>query len=133
MIKQIYSLTKLQLQNVYGINVFRHTKDKTEKRKKLALAIVYVWLIVLVAGYVGGLTYGYCYLGLSEMVPAYLIMISSIVILFFSVFKAGNVIFQRNAYDILASLPIRQSAIVVSRFLRMYVENLLLASVLMIP
>lgn len=133
MIKQIYNLTKLQLKNLYGINIFFHTKDKSEKRKKLVLAIVYLWLIVMAMGYVGGLTYGYCFLGLSEMVPAYLIMISSVIILFFSIFKAGSVIFQKNGYDMLVSLPIRQSAIVVSRFLRMYVENLMLTLIVMIP
>lgn len=133
MIKQICNLSKMQLKNLYGVNVFFHTKDKTEKKKKLALGIAYLWLIVMAIAYVGGLTYGYCYLGLSDMVPAYLIMISSVIILFFSIFKAGSVIFQRNAYDILASLPIRQSAIVVSRFLRMYVENLILTMIVMIP
>ena len=126
MIKQIKHLVKLQLVNLYGINVFRFTKDKTEQKKKIALAAAYVLLIVMGIFYVSGLTYGYIILGLSDMVPAYLIMISSLLILFFSFFKAGSVIFQRNAYDILASLPISQTAIVVSRFIRMYVENLLL-------
>ena len=39
MIRQIKNLTKLQLQNMYGLNVFRFSKDKAEKRKKLALAV----------------------------------------------------------------------------------------------
>ena len=133
MIKQIKHLVKLQLVNLYGINVFRFTKDKTEKKKKIALAAVYVLLILMAVFYVSGLTYGYSILGLADMVPAYLIMISSLLILFFSFFKAGSVIFQRNAYDILASLPISQTAIVVSRFIRMYVENLLLVLVVMLP
>lgn len=133
MIKQIKHLVKLQLVNLYGINVFRFTKDKTEQKKKIALAAAYVLLIVMGIFYVSGLTYGYIILGLSDMVPAYLIMISSLLILFFSFFKAGSVIFQRNAYDILASLPISQTAIVVSRFIRMYVENLLLTLVVMLP
>ena len=67
------------------------------------------------------------------MLPAYLIMLSSLIILFFSVFKAESIIFQRNAYDILVSLPITQTAIVVSRFIRMYVENMLLTFVIMLP
>ena len=36
MIKQIKSLTKLQLKNLYGLNVFRFTKDKKEKARKIA-------------------------------------------------------------------------------------------------
>lgn len=131
--KQISVLIGLQLKNMYGINVFRHTKDKKERAKKLALAVAYALVAVMVVSYIGGMVFGYTYLGLEELVPAYLIMICSVIILFFSIFKAGNVIFQRNAYDILCSLPVSQTAIVVSRFVRMYVENLILTSLVMIP
>ena len=131
--KQIYNLTKLQLKNIYGINVFRFTKNQKEKRQKMAMGMVIAFLIVFAACYMGGMAYGYIYLGLSKLLPAYLIMLSSIIILFFSIFKAGSVIFQKNAYDILASLPITQSAIVISRFIRMYVENMLLTFIVMLP
>ena len=132
MIKQIKDLTKLQLKNIYGLNVFRFTKDKKEKTRKLSLAIMYVLLIMMACGYIGTTTFGYIFIGLAELVPSYLIMLSSLLILFFSIFKAGSVIFQKNAYDILCSLPISQTAIVVSRFIRMYVENLLIAFVVML-
>jgi len=133
MIKQICNLTKLQLKNLYGLNVLRHTKDKKQKGIKIALLCTYMFLILIACGYVGGLTFAYSYLGLFEMIPAYLIMISSLIILFFAIFKAGSVIFQKNAYDILASLPLPQSAIVISRFIRMYIENLMIAVIVMFP
>ena len=133
MMKQIKTLTKLQLQNLYGLNVFRYTKDKKKKNTTIALGFVYALLVVMVAFYIGGAAFAYTYLGMEEIVPAYLIMLASIVILTFAIFKAGSVIFQENAYDILCSLPVSQTAIVVSRFLRMYVEHLLLTLVVMIP
>ena len=132
MIKQIKSLTKLQLKNLYGLNVFRFTKDKKEKARKGSLLIIYIFLILMACGYIGLATFGYISLGLGEMIPAYLIMLSSFMILFFAIFKAGSVIFQKNAYDILCSLPLSQTAIVVSRFIRMYVENLLLSFIVMV-
>ena len=131
--KQISNLVKLQLKNLYGINVIRHTTDKKVKKRKLALAVVYAVLAVMICFYMGAAAYGYIALGLAEMVPAYLVMISSLLILFFGIFKAGNVIFQRESYDILCSLPVSQTAIVVSRFVRMYVENLLLVCGIMLP
>ena len=121
MIKQIKNLIKLQLVNLYGMNVFRFTKDKKEKMRKRGLAFVYVLLIIMACGYIGTTTFGYIFIGLAEMIPAYLIMLSSLLILFLSIFKVGSVIFQKNAYDILCSLPISQTAIVVSRFISMYV------------
>ena len=132
MMKQIKTLTKLQLQNLYGLNVFRYTKDKKKKKTTIGLGVVWALLIVMIATYIGGATFGYVYLGLAEIVPAYLIMLASLVILAFAIFKAGSVIFQENAYDILCSLPVSQTAIVVSRFLRMYVENLLLTLLLLL-
>ena len=133
MMKQIKTLTKLQLQNLYGLNVFRYTKDKKKKKTAIGLGAVWALLIVMIAIYIGGAAFAYVYLGMAEIVPAYLIMLASMVILAFAIFKAGSVIFQENAYDILCSLPVSQTAIVVSRFLRMYVENLLLTLLIMVP
>lgn len=133
MIKQIKHLTKLQLQNLYGLNVFRYTKDKKRKQKAIGLGFVWALLIVMIAGYIGAMAYAYIYIGMAEIMPAYLIMLASMIILAFAIFKAGSVIFQENAYDILCSLPVSQTAIVVSRFARMYVENLLLTLLVMVP
>ena len=133
MIKQIKTLTVLQLKNIYSLNVIRYTKDKSVKQKSLLLGMAWLFIIVMIAFYVGATAYGYVLIGMAEILPAYLIMLSSIIILAFAIFKAGSVIFQRNAYDILCSLPVSQMAIVVSRFIRMYVENLMLTLLIMIP
>ena len=115
------------------MNVYRNLKDPKEKKKKFWLGVAYAFVIIVMMSYVGGLTFGYVYIGLADILPAYLIMIASLVILMFSVFKAGDIIFQKNSYDILSSLPVRNSSIVISRFIRMYVENLLLTLVVMLP
>ena len=130
---QLWTMIKLQLINLYGINVYRNLKDPKEKRKKFWMGIVYAVVILIFAFYVGAMCFGYVFLGLEEILPAYLIMIASIVILMFSIFKAGSVIYQRNAYDILASLPIKQSHLVISRFVRLYVENIGITLVVMLP
>lgn len=130
---QLATFIKLQLVNLYGKNVYRNLKDPKEKRKKFWLYIAYVFVIVVVAGYAGAMSYGYVHIGLADVLPAYLIMLISIVILLFSIFKAGDVIFQKNSYDILVSLPVKNSTIVISRFVRLYVENMLLAVTVMLP
>ena len=71
MMKQIKTLTKLQLQNLYGLNVFRYTKDKKKKNTTIALGFVYALLVVMVAFYIGGAAFAYTYLGMEEIVPAY--------------------------------------------------------------
>ena len=131
--KQFETLTKLQLVNLYGMNVYRNLKDPKEKKKKFWLGVAYAFVIIVMMFYVGGLTFGYVHIGLADILPAYLIMIASLVILMFSIFKAGNIIFQKNFYDILSSLPVKNSSIVISRFIRMYVENVLLTLAVMLP
>ena len=119
--KQLAALTKLQLTNLYGINVYRNLKDPKEKKKKFWMGIAYAVVVLMMMSYVGGLSYGYVYIGLADILPAYLIMLTSLIILMFSVFKAGEVIFQKNFYDILTSLPLKNSSIVISRYIRLYV------------
>lgn len=131
--KQLATLIKIQLVNLYGINVYRNLKDPKEKMKKFWLGMAYALVVFVVMFYMGAMSLGYVYIGMGDILPAYLIMIASLIILMFSIFKAGDVIFQKNSYDILSSLPVRNSAIVISRFVRMYVEDLLLALMVMIP
>ncbi len=130
---EIRTLTMLELRALYGMNKFRYTKDEKAKNRYRLLGGVWIFLICMVFTYVGGLVYGLSYLGLSEIVPAYLVVIASLVIFAFGIFKAGNVIFGNKGYDILSSMPIKSSAIVVSRFLTMYVEDLILTLVIMLP
>lgn len=133
MIRQIRILTAAQLRNFCNINVARYTKDKRKKAAVIAVMAAWVLVIAMIWFYVGIMSYGYIQLGLGDVLPTLLIAVSSIVILSFSVLKAGGVLFQRDSYEMLCSLPVSQGAIVVSRFFSMYLGNVLLALMIMIP
>lgn len=133
MLKQIRLLSGLQLCNLLGINEIRHTKDKGKRARFTALAAVWAILAAMMVFYIVMLSRGLAAMGAGEIIPVYLAAVCSLVILFFSVFQTGSVIFQMKTYDILASLPVSRSAIVVSRFLTMYVSNLLLSLLVIIP
>lgn len=133
MMSEIRTLLSLELRALYGINRFLHTKDPKEKKRSRGLAVVWVFLILMAFSYVGALVFGLCGLDLTAIVPAYLVMIASLLILIFNLFTAGKRIFEQKGYDILASLPVKSSSIVVSRFLAMYAANLVFAVVIMLP
>lgn len=133
MVRQISILTQALLCNFLNLNVFHYTKDKKKKRNTIAMGIAWVLLIGMVVLYVGLFSLGYIMMGMANVVPMYLVMISAVIILLFGMLKAGSVIFQKKSYEVLCSLPVSQTAIVVSRFLSMYVGNLLLSLVVMIP
>lgn len=133
MVKQIKLLTKVQLYNFMGINEFRFSKDKSKRGKTLLLMVTWAFLIVMMCGYIGAAAYGYIMIGLGNVLPMYLTMLAGMIIFIFSLLKAGNMIFQKHGYEMLCSLPVSQTSIVVSRFLSMYVGNLLLAFGIMLP
>ncbi len=133
MLKQIGVLMKLELCNLWGLNVLRHTKDSGEKKKSMALAAAFCLVFVVLMGYVGGLCYGLIYLGAAEVVPAYLIFIASILTLAFGIFKAGGILFKKQGYDMISAMPLSKWAIVISRFLRLYIDNLLVVLLVMVP
>lgn len=133
MMKQMKLLSKIELCNLFGINVFRHTKDKKAKKKSIAMALTIGVLLIMAMSYIVTLSYGLITLEAESVIPAYLITIASFLTLAFSTFKTGAVIFRKKGYDILASLPFTNKAIVASRFLRLYVENLMVTSLIVLP
>ncbi len=131
--REIAILTGMELRSVYGINIFLHTRDKKAKNRYRLLCGAWVVVIGIVVFYVAGLVYGLCSLGLGAIVPAYLTVLASLLILAFGSFTAGHRIFRQKGYDLLASLPVKPRSIVFSRFLTMYLEDLVLTAVVLLP
>ncbi len=133
MMNEIKKLTSLELRSYYGINTFLHTKDKKARRRYILLGVVWIYAIAAVCFYVGWLALGLCRGGLSSILPSYLTVISSVLVLFFGIFKAGHVIFGNRGCDILFSLPVKRSSVVISRFIGMYLEDLLFTLLIFLP
>lgn len=133
MLRQVFLLIKLQQQNLFGLNEFRFTKDKGKKRRYIALAVVWALLFVMVAAYAGGLSFALHLLGIGEIVPMYLYTLASLVMLVLSFFKAGSILFSMKFYDVMVSLPVTPHAILASRFLSMYISNLLIGTLVLLP
>lgn len=133
MLAQIKLMARLEFCNLFGINVLRFTEDKRKKKRAVMLSVLWVLLIIMLLFYVGGLSWGLVEIGAGEDVPAYVIAISSMLIFVFGILKAGSIIFRKQGYDMVVSLPVRKGAVVLGRFLRMYTENLLVAALVLLP
>ncbi len=130
---EIRLLTMLELRGLYGLNHFRHTHDKKARRNYLLLSLVWLLLVLMIAFYVGLMVYGLHFIKLSRIAPAYLMVIASLIVFAFGLFKAGSTMFSRTGYDIMCALPVRTSSIVASRFLVMYAQDLALTLVVILP
>lgn len=133
MLKQIRRLTAVSICNIFRINEARYSKEGKKKRQLLSLLLMYLLIAGMMVFYVIGLSYSYIYIGMAELVPLTITAVVSLVILFFSMFKTGNIIFQMETYEMLVSLPVTPSAIIISRFLTMYLGNLLLSALVLLP
>lgn len=133
MIRQIKLLSKLLLCNTFGINKLRYGKDKNDKVRFFILLISILALAVSGGILIWKMFSTYCKIGLGFLVPTYLYVLISLLTLILTIFKAGTVLFSVKDYDMLISLPVSKTAIVVSRFVTMYVHNLLVSLIVLIP
>ncbi len=130
---EIKTLAALELRSLYGINKFKYTKDKKAKNSYKLLSGVWIFLIIMVAFYMSALVYGLCFLDMARAVVTYIALISSAIVFVFGIFKSGGVVFSKKGYEILSSLPIKPRSIVLARFISMYVEDLAVTAVIMLP
>lgn len=120
-----FLLFKIQLRN----EMIRMLHRKGSK----ALAVVIAFVGLLFAFNFYGLADTLGSQGLWEALPSLGLGTACMIILFFTMLKTNGVLFAYGEYDILMSLPVKTSTVIASRFLTMYVMNLILSAIVMIP
>lgn len=130
---QMLSMCSIEIKNILGINVLRHTKNPAEKKRMTGFLVVIAFALLVLMFYIGAMSYGFVTMGASEMVPSYLIMLSVVIVFALNVFQAGGILFRSSGYQVMASLPVSTSAIVIGRFARLYLQSLAETCLIMIP
>ena len=133
MTNNLLSLLKTDFLNRFRLGTIRNERNKKVKYRYIAMGVLYIFLAIVLAGYCFGISYGYSYLGMSYVVPGYALMITSIIILFFTFLKTNGILFSARDYDMLTAFPIKTRTIIASKFLSMYINNLAFAVVVMVP
>ena len=133
MLKQCLKLFKVQLLHMFQINEIIHSKDKRKKRNAILLAFTMILLGLCLMLYVGIMAASLSYIDMTSLIPGYMFATTSVLTMVFTIFKASSVLFGSKDYDLLTAMPIKPWVIVVSRFLTMYVSNLVLTLITMIP
>lgn len=131
--REIRLLTGLFMRSLFGFNEFRFTGDKKKKSRYLLMGVAWLMVVFMLEFYVCGASYGLIVAGAGELAVAMLVLCVSVIIFFFTMIKAGPVLFDNRAFEKQIALPVELRAIIVSRFLSMYLTNLLLTMLVMIP
>lgn len=131
--RQIWLLTKVSLCNLFGLNEFRFTRDKKKKSRYYLMGALWLLVLLVLVSYVGVACYGMIVMGAGELMPALLVMCVSVITFLFTMIKAGPVLFDNKAFEKQIAFPVEIKAIIVSRFLSMYLMNMLSGMLIMIP
>lgn len=102
------------------------------KGKGWSMATMAVLGVVLVF-YSYLIAFGLGMAGMAQVVPSYAIVLSSLATLFFTALKTNGILFGYGDYDLLMSLPVPTGVVITSRFLTMYLMNLLITLAVMVP
>ena len=126
-------LVRVQMLGSFGVNKLLHARDKKEKRRAVGVLIVAIVLIVLMFGYSTGLAIGYRVLGLTEMLPAMMLVTVALVTIVLTFSGSTGMLFGIKDYDMVMSLPVSSAAVILSRLLWSYVLNLLVGCIALLP
>ncbi len=133
MIRQIKYLVGLELCNFGGLNVMKNTTDKAQRRKNKIMAVTIAFVLLVAVGYICGISYLLAATGNACDIPIFVIGLTGMITLLLGIFKAGGIIYGKKGYDMLVSLPVSKTSIVVARFISMYVTGLAVSALIILP
>ena len=128
----IWILLKAQLINFFPINEIRDSRNKKQSSMAIAsFGIITLSLFCFVYNIITAKTL--VHVGQQNLIPAYMVSVSSFSILFLTVFYSNGILFGSRDMEILQSLPVKSSYIITSKFMFMYLLNFLIGLMFMLP
>lgn len=126
-------LLKAQFLSQSGVNILKYEKDKKKKSRVVIFGVSMTIIMIMLIIYCFGMGYGLGSMGLARIIPVYAFTLTSLLVMFFSIFKASGVLFAFKDYDMLMALPVQTTTLITSRFLLMYGMNALISIAIMVP
>lgn len=127
------SLTSVTLKGVWMSGQFSGA-NKRQKGGKMALLMAMMALIgIIFIFYCGLFTFIYIQAGLAPSVMPMMMAVASVFILITTLFKASGFLFASKDDDLLMSLPIKTTTIVLAKFASLYIYECAVAAVIIVP
>lgn len=130
---QLLTFTKLELCNLYGLNVYRHVKDPADKRRRTLLAACILFAVVVLAGYISASAYLMTRIDVGDMIPVVYSLGASFAMVIFGLCNAKATLYREKDLSFLPCLPVKSFSIVTARLIHFYVENALMGAVILLP
>src|SRR5690554_4404858 len=132
------NLLKASLINDYGLNAFSRKLGSSKEKRKALLASGIVLLGISALAYTITLYFQIMadaleQIGYLEMIIIMAIMASTVMVFFTSIYKAQGSLFTSRDYDLLLSLPIKDSTILISKIINLLSLNWVFSAFILIP
>ena len=129
---KIWILIRAQLINFFPINEIREPRNKKQSSVVIAsFGIITLAIFFCVYNIMTAKTL--VQVGQQELIPAYMVAVSSFSILFLTIFYSNGILFGSRDIETLLSLPLKSSDIISSKFMFMYLLNFLIGFMFMLP
>ena len=133
MINRYLLLLKMQLYNLSGINRILHSRSKKEKQRSMALVGLAILIIVLIIVYSTIISMSIASMGAVNILPTISALICSLITLILTFLKSSGVLIGLRDYDMVMSLPVKNSEVVLSRLTMVYLTNLSISIIVVLP
>lgn len=124
-------LLKMQLYNLLGINRILHSHSKKEKQRSMALGGILV--IGLMIAYNTIISISLASMGTVNVLPTISALVCSVITLILTFLKSSGVLIGLRDYDMVMSLPVKNPEVVLSRLTMVYLKNLLISVIVVLP
>ncbi len=135
--RNYWTLAKLQLSSLFGINRMRHSTDEAAVKKNRRGILLLVVLVVCFGNI--SVTYGSAMLSIMDAAGAptatlgLMAIGASALTLMMTLFQVRGVLFSFGDYDTLMSWPVSVRAVAAARMTTLYVYNLFYSVLLLVP
>ena len=131
--REFSALFRAEMLNCFGKNVYRHTKDPADRKRRKMLRVTVIVLLALAAGYIGGASYALAGFGAARYIPMlYSVSAAAIVLLFGLITVRGN-LYREKDRELLAAMPVRGLPIAAARIARLYLYGVFIAALVLVP
>ena len=131
--KTLFLLVKTGLFNQWKLGELKNAKDKRKKRNLILMMSVIAFLGIIIISYAAGTAYGLVYMKLEQLIPSAALIAVAFFTFMFTILKTNGILFGYKDYSMLAALPVKTSTLVASRFMQLFLMNLLMSVLIMLP
>ncbi len=135
--RELKLLLKVEFKHILNSLHSKTAKDANGRKKSIAFKVIIAFSMVMIMFYAIMYSFmmgdAFTKINALELLPGLMMTACCLIILFTTIYKIKGTVFGFNDYDLLMSLPVKTSIIVVSRLTILYSINFVFCLFLMLP